>query len=317
MKNSPITEQPVTPDAVRGHWVERMPSSFQPFLRLARADRPVGTWLLLIPCWWGLALGMANQGDLSSVPIYWGGALWYGLLFAIGAFVMRGAGCVYNDIVDQDIDAKVARTANRPLPSGQVTTKQAWAFLAALCFTGLLVLLQFNKMAIFTGLAAILLVAAYPFMKRITWWPQAWLGLTFNWGILVGYVAVAERFDLAMFLLYGAGVCWTIYYDTIYAHQDKEDDQLIGVRSTALRFGEKTTLALVFFAGLTVILTILSGVFSGMGAFFVGAMALASLHFFIQLKGLNYDDADQCLKVFKSNRNVGLLILGALLIGLL
>ena len=163
----------ITPDTMHGHWVERCPARARPFLRLMRVDRPVGTWLLLLPCWWGLALAAKGTG------LAWQTGLGYGVLFGVGAFVMRGAGCVYNDIVDRDIDRQVARTASRPLPSGQVTPKQAWQFLAGLCVIGLIVLVQFNRAAIFTGLAALGLVAAYPFMKRITWWPQVWLGLTF------------------------------------------------------------------------------------------------------------------------------------------
>ena len=282
----------------------------RPYLRLMRVDRPVGTWLLLLPCWWGLVLA-AKATDLA-----WQTGLGYGLLFGVGAFVMRGAGCVYNDIVDRDIDRQVARTASRPLPSGQVTPRQAWLFLGGLCVIGLIVLLQFNRAAIFTGLAALGLVAAYPFMKRITWWPQVWLGLTFNWGVLVGFVAVTGRLEWSAGALYAAGICWTIGYDTIYAHQDKEDDQLIGVRSTALKFGTNTKRWLYLWYGLTLTLVCLAGWLSGLWLPFYAAMMLPGLHFIWQLRRLAIDDPDICLRIFKSNREAGALILTALVLGL-
>ncbi|MBL4618740.1 MAG: 4-hydroxybenzoate octaprenyltransferase, partial [Marinicaulis sp.] len=214
-----------TADTAPGNWVERMPPRAQPYLRLIRADRPIGTWLLLIPCWWGL--GLAAVAGFTGLKLFY-----YGALFAIGAFVMRGAGCAYNDIVDRDIDGQVERTALRPIPSGQISIKQASIFLGVLCFIGLIVLLQFNRTTIFLGLGSLALVAAYPFMKRVTYWPQAWLGLTFNWGALMGFTAASGRLSFGAVAIYAAGIFWTLGYDTIYAHQDKEDDALIGVKST-------------------------------------------------------------------------------------
>ncbi len=302
MTNPSTAQHQATPDAVPGNWVDRAPRAAQPYLRLMRADRPIGTWLLLIPCWWGLALaGATGHGG----PI----SLWYAVLFAIGAYVMRGAGCTYNDIVDQDIDAKVARTALRPLPAGAITTRQAWMLLIALCLIGLAVLLQFNRVAIFTGLAALALVAAYPFMKRITYWPQAWLGLTFNWGALVGFAAAAGALRAETFALYAAGFFWTLGYDTIYAHQDKEDDALIGVKSTALRLGDATRIWIAGFFLATLALFALAGALISAGAaFFIGLLP-AAMHFAWQWRNLDIDDGHNCLTLFKSNRDAGLLLL--------
>ncbi|MEO1136256.1 MAG: 4-hydroxybenzoate octaprenyltransferase [Pseudomonadota bacterium] len=291
-----------TPDAVPGNWVTRAPAFIRPYLRLVRADRPVGTWLLLIPCFWGLALAAA-AGHSSWV------LLWYAALFVIGAFVMRGAGCAYNDIVDRDIDAQVARTASRPIPAGEVSVKQAWALLVALSLTGLVVLLQFNRFTIFLGVASLALVAAYPFMKRITWWPQAWLGLTFNWGALVGYAAVVGELRAEALALYAAGICWTLFYDTIYAHQDVEDDALIGVKSSARRLGEKTKPALWLFVTGVLLLFALAGAVMGASLVYYLALTPAALHFFWQVRGLDIHDGGSCLKIFKSNRDSGLLLL--------
>ncbi len=231
------------------------------------------------------------------------------VLFAIGAFVMRGAGCAYNDIVDRDIDAKVARTALRPIPSGQISLAQAWTFLAALSLTGLVVLLQFNFLTIVIGLSSLVLVAAYPFMKRITYWPQAWLGLTFNWGALVGYAAIAEMLSVAAMMIYVAGIFWTLGYDTIYAHQDTEDDALIGVKSTALKFGAATKGWLTAFYVLTITCFFIAGVFSGFGPVYFLALAPAALHFIWQIKKLEIHNSHNCLTIFKSNREAGLLLL--------
>ena len=222
-------------DSLPQSWVDRAPAAMRPYLRLARYDRPVGFWLLGLPCWMGLVLARTGSG-LGWVDLY------YAILFAIGAIAMRGAGCTYNDIVDQDLDAQVGRTADRPLPAGSVSLKQAWIFLLAQCGVGLIVLVQLPLLAIGVGLGSLVLVAAYPFMKRITWWPQAWLGLTFNWGIPVAYTAAAGTFDLAALALYAGAVFWTLGYDTIYAHQDAEDDALVGVKSTARLFGENLSL---------------------------------------------------------------------------
>ena len=291
-----------TPDAVPGNWVARAPASMRPYLRLARADRPIGTWLLFIPCLWGLSLGAA-AGFGGWISLY------YAILFAIGSFVMRGAGCAYNDIVDRDFDAKVERTALRPIPAGEITVKQAWAFLVALCLTGLLVLLQFNRFTIFLGIASLALVAAYPFMKRVTYWPQAWLGLTFNWGALVGYAALAGTLSPAALAIYAAGIFWTLGYDTIYAHQDKEDDALIGVKSSALKLGPATKRFLVIFYGGAIVGFAAAGAMIGAHAVYYAALAPAAAHFTWQIRRLDTRDPQNCLAVFKSNRDAGLLLM--------
>ena len=296
-------------DADARNWVDRYaPAAAKPYLRLMRADRPIGSWLPLLPCWWGLALGAAADG--ANWPLL----AWQGALFFIGAFVMRGAGCAYNDIVDRDFDAKVERTALRPIPSGQISLRNAWAFLVALCLVGLVVLLQFNPFTIFLGLASLGLVAAYPFMKRITWWPQAWLGLTFNWGALMGYAAVTGKLSISTALLYVAGIFWTLGYDTIYAHQDKEDDALIGVKSSARRLGEKTKPALWLFFGAVIALFAVAGLLESFSAFYFIALAPAALHFTWQARSVDIDAPGSCLAIFKSNREAGLLLLAALLL---
>ena len=291
---------------IRGdHWSQRIaPAALRPYLSLARVDRPIGTWLLLFPCWWSLALAWAASGETPSplLPI----------LFAIGALAMRGAGCTYNDIVDRDIDAKVARTAGRPIPSGRVSLLQAWSFLGLQLLVGLLVLLQLSPFAIALGAASLLLVAAYPFMKRVTYWPQAWLGLTFNWGALLGWAAATGSLGWPPLLLYLAGLAWTLGYDTIYAHQDKEDDALIGVKSTALKFGAATKPWLMLFYGLAWLGMLAAGAAAGLGwPFYVGLAAVA-LHFAWQVRGLDSDDAADCLRRFKSNRFVGWILLAGL-----
>jgi 4-hydroxybenzoate polyprenyltransferase len=291
-----------TPDAAPGNWVERMPAAAQPYLRLIRADRPIGTWLLLIPCWWGLAFAAAAGFAGASL-------LYDAALFAIGAFVMRGAGCTYNDIVDRDIDRQVERTALRPIPSGQISMKQAWIFLAALCLTGLIVLLQFNRTTIFLGFGSLALVAVYPFMKRITYWPQAWLGLTFNWGALMGYAAASGALSVGAVAIYTAGVFWTLGYDTIYAHQDKEDDALIGVKSSALKLGAATKPFLIGFFTITIALFAAAGATINAGPFFFIALLPAAVHFASQIRNLDIHDSHNCLSMFKSNRNAGLLLL--------
>ena len=228
-----MTRPGQVPDAPSGNWVDaRAPQAWKPYLRLARFDRPIGAWLLLFPTWWSQALAEVSIGQ--PFP-----NLWYLLLFWLGAFIMRGAGCTYNDIVDRDYDARVARTAARPIPSGQVSVTQAYVFLAVLCAAGLLVLIQFNAFTIALGASSLLLIAVYPFAKRFTYWPQLVLGLTFKWGALVGWAAVTGSLSWAAFALYAGSVLWTIGYDTIYAHQDKEDDALVGLKSTALRFGRR------------------------------------------------------------------------------
>ncbi len=296
-------------DAVAGNWVDRYaPEGAKPYLRLMRADRPIGTWLLLLPCWQGLALA-ATAVDVSLPQ-----SLFYSALFAIGAFVMRGAGCAYNDIVDRDFDAKVARTALRPVASGQISVARAWMFLIALCLIGLVVLIQLNSYTIFLGLASLALVAAYPFMKRVTWWPQAWLGLTFKRGALMGNAAVKGELSAAALLLYAAGVAWTLGYDTIYAHQDKEDDALVGVKSSARALGRKTVPALVIFYFLAIAFAAAAGVAEGVHGAYFPLLAVPAAHFIWQIRVIDIDDPANCLRVFKTNRDTGFLLLAALLL---
>jgi len=293
-------------DAPRGNWVDTWaPAPTRPYLRMIRADRPIGTWLLLWPCWWSTALAAVAAGD--AVP-----NLWFLALFAVGAFVMRGAGCVYNDIVDQDVDAAVARTRSRPLPSGQVSETAAKIFMLALAFTGFLVLIQFNPFTIVLGIASLGIVAIYPFMKRITHWPQAVLGLAFSWGALMGWAAVFGGLDLAPVLLYMACMAWTIGYDTIYAHQDKEDDALIGLKSTALKFGERTKPWMVLFYGVAIAGIGAAGWLAGAGPVFLVGLALGAAHLGWQIATLDVNDGDNCLKRFRSNRDFGAIIFIAL-----
>lgn len=289
-----------TPDAVPGNWVEAMPGFTRGYLRLARADRPVGTWLLLIPCWWGLALAAA-AGHAGLHLFY------YAALMSIGAFVMRGAGCAYNDIVDRDIDAQVERTALRPIPSGQVSVTRASMFLIALSLIGLVILLQFNRFTIWLGLGSLILVAIYPFMKRVTWWPQAWLGATFNWGVLVG-VATAGTVGVPAIILYVGLGCWTVAYDTIYALQDREDDALIGVKSTARLFGKHAVLYSFCFFILAAALIAAASAMQGAGR--MGAItSLAFLaHATAQVSRLKSKGEGAALAVFKSNVWTGALV---------
>jgi len=308
MTATPTNARPTTdrvPDALPGNWVDRLaPEAAKPYLRLARFDRPIGAWLLLFPAWWGQALAEHSLG--RPYP-----NLWYLVLFLIGAFVMRGAGCTYNDILDRDYDARVARTAARPIPSGQVSVSQAFAFLAALCLVGLLILLQFNLFTIVLGAASLALIAIYPFAKRFTFWPQLVLGLTFKWGALVGWAAVAGSLSLEALLLYAGSVLWTVGYDTIYAHQDKEDDALLGLKSTALRFGDATPRWLAALYAGAVLLWGAAGLLAGARIVFVLTLVLAAAQLAWQVATLDIRDAGNCLARFKSNRLVGwLLFLG-------
>src|SRR6516225_12448001 len=224
-----------------GNWVDTLaPPRSRPYLRLARLDRPIGSWLLLLPCWWSSALAAGLAHDLRRLPLVVA-------LFFVGAFAMRGAGCTWNDITDRDLDAMVERTRSRPIPAGEVSVRAALVFLVAQALIGLLVLLQFNGFAVATGIASLAIVAVYPFMKRITWWPQAVLGLAFSWGALMGFAVILGRIDAAALVLYAGSIAWVIGYDTIYAHQDSEDDALIGIKSTALLFGERTKPMLALF----------------------------------------------------------------------
>lgn len=300
-----MTDHISTPDAVATSWVHRAPGRLQPMLQMMRADRPIGAWLLAIPCFWGLALAGVETGPSVQLILY-------GALMAIGAYVMRSAGCVYNDIVDQDIDAQIARTAARPLPSGRMSTRDAWLLLAGLLVIGLVVLLQFNRLTIFVGASALGLVAAYPFMKRITWWPQAWLGLTFNWGALVGYSAVTGQLSASAITLYIAGIFWTLGYDTIYAHQDREDDALVGVKSTARRLGEGSPIWVRGFYGVTIFLFAVAGVMTSASLMYFLALAPVAWRFWNQTQSLDIKDDHNCLSRFKMNQTNGILLAAAL-----
>lgn len=295
-------------DSLPTSWVDRAPLALRPYLRLARYDRPVGFWLLALPCWMGLMLARIGDG-IAPYDI------WLAFLFAIGAIAMRGAGCTYNDIIDRELDARVARTAERPLAAGTVSLKQAWAFLSGQALVGLIVLVQLPLIAILVGLTALLLVAAYPFMKRITWWPQAWLGLTFNWGIPVAYTAATGRIDAAMIVLYVAAVFWTLGYDTIYAHQDAEDDALVGVKSTARLFGENSQFWVAGFYGANAILVALVIWLSRAEPWIVIPFTLYTAHLFNQVRRLDISDGPRCLDLFKANRTTGLLLVATLLTG--
>jgi 4-hydroxybenzoate polyprenyltransferase len=290
-----------------GNWVDRAaPTWSRPYLRLARLDRPIGSWLLLLPCWWSAGLAAIAAREAFPSP-------WHLLLFFVGAFAMRGAGCTWNDIVDRDLDARVERTRSRPIPSGQVTLAQAAAFLVAQALIGLLVLLQFNRFAIAAGIASLGIVAVYPFMKRITYWPQIVLGLAFSWGALMGWAAAFGRLDAPAFVLYAGSISWVIGYDTIYAHQDREDDALIGIKSTALLFGARTKPMLAIFYGLAVVLIGLAGVLANGGAAFVLGLAAFATHLAWQVERIDIDDPDDCLRRFKSNRDAGLILLAGML----
>ncbi len=288
------------------HWSLRLaPAVARPYLRLVRFDRPIGTWLLLLPCWWSLALAAAATGQPPDFRL--------ALLFAIGALVMRGAGCTVNDLADRDFDARVARTAGRPIPSGQISVRRAVVFLVLQLAAGLMILVQLHPFAILLGVGALPLIFAYPFMKRFTWWPQAWLGLTFNWGALMGWAAVTGGLDWPPVLLYAAGIFWTLGYDTIYAHQDKEDDALIGVKSSALRLGTRTRPALAVFYAAATVLMAAAGLAAGLGWAYLLALAVVAGLFVWQVAGLDIDDPDDCLRRFKSNRHAGLVLLAGLL----
>lgn len=294
-------------DISRDNWVDRfLPRAARPYARLMRIDRPIGTWLVLLPGWWSLAL--ATNPGMYPAP-------WYILLFGVGAVVMRGAGCVVNDIFDRDFDARVARTADRPVASGSVSVMQALVFLAVLSSIGLAILLQFNWFAVAVGAVSLALVVPYPLMKRITWWPQAWLGLTFNWGALLGWAVVRGELDPAAFVLYGAGFFWTLGYDTIYAHQDKEDDALVGVRSTARLFGRHSRAWIAAFHVACIALLALTGVMTHLAWPWWIALALTAAHFAWQTATIDFDDPKDCLAKFRSNRDVGLILFAGFIAG--
>jgi len=292
-------------DAPPANWVDRYAPAFaRPYMKLARLDRPIGTWLLLLPCLWSIALAADDWPDVRLM-----------VLFAIGSVVMRGAGCTYNDIVDRDIDGRVARTALRPIPSGAVSLAQAFAFLGFQLLVGLAILLSLSTTAIELGFASVLLIAIYPWMKRITYWPQIVLGLVFNWGVLMGYAAVRDGLSLASVLLYLGAIGWTIGYDTIYAHQDKDDDALIGVKSSALKLGEATRRWLWGFYGAMVLGLVLSGLAGHMGGIYFVGVAAATAHLVWQTWTLEINNGTRCLMLFRSNRDFGLIVFAAIVAG--
>jgi 4-hydroxybenzoate polyprenyltransferase len=290
-----------------GNWVDsHAPVWMRPYLRLSRFDRPIGWWLLLLPCWWSAALAAGQAGDLRRLPAHL-------VLFLIGAIVMRGVGCTWNDITDRDLDGSVERTRSRPIPSGQVSVARAAAFLVLQALIGLAVLLQFNGFAVGTGLASLAVVTVYPFMKRITYWPQVVLGLAFSWGALMGFAAEFGRLDAAAVALYLGAIAWVIFYDTIYAHQDREDDVLIGIKSTARLFGARTRVALAGFGALAVLLIGVALALAGAGPLAYAGLAGLAAHLVWQLSALAIDDPGKCLRLFKANRDAGLILFAGLL----
>jgi 4-hydroxybenzoate polyprenyltransferase len=291
-----------------GNWVDHSaPGWLKPYLRLTRLDRPIGWWLLLLPCWWSSAMAAVASGA-------WGPSPWHIFLLLVGAIVMRGAGCTWNDLVDRDIDAKVERTRSRPIPSGQVSARAALIFLVAQALVGLLVLVQFNRFAIMVGIASLAVVAIYPFMKRVTYWPQIFLGLAFSWGALMGWAGARGALELPAFLLYAGSIAWVIHYDTIYAHQDREDDALVGLKSTALLFAENTKPALMVFSTAAVVLIGLAGYFANAGVVFALGLAAFAAHLVWQIRTINIADPVSCLKIFRSNRDAGLILFAAQLL---
>jgi 4-hydroxybenzoate polyprenyltransferase len=284
-----------------------LPVSFRPYLLLMRLDRPIGTWLLLIPGLWAIALATPHHSTFLQ-------GLWFGILFSMGAVVMRGAGCVINDLWDRDIDRMVERTRARPLASGQITPRQAIIFLAGLLFIGLIILLQMNVVTILLGLLTLPLIITYPLMKRITWWPQFFLGLTFNFGALMGWTAVTGNITAAPLLLYSAGIFWTLGYDTIYAHMDRDDDALIGVKSTARRLGSATKPALWTFYSATTILLGLAALQTGFSISLIIGMIMIVGAFISQIERLDIKNPAQCLRLFKFNRDQGFLILAVFIL---
>ena len=310
MSEASETPEGQVADAVRGNWVDRLaPPATRPYLRLSRADRPIGTWLLLLPCWWGLFLAAGAGGNGLALA-----DLWLFVGSAIGAFLMRGAGCTWNDITDRHIDGAVARTRSRPIPSGQVSVKQALIWLVAQAVMAFAVLLTFNIDAIVLGIASLVTVAVYPFAKRFTWWPQVFLGLAFNWGALLLWTAQSGRLGWPAVLLYLGGISWTLFYDTIYAHQDREDDALIGVKSTARLFADNTAIWLRGFLILTMALMAAAALMalatakaSGLALAVLGVGGMG-LHMLWQLQRLDINDADTCLRLFRANRDTGLIV---------
>ncbi len=291
-----------------GNWVDHFAAPWlRPYLRLARADRPIGSWLLLLPCWWSAALAAVHAGEPTP-------NISHLLLFAVGAVAMRGAGCTWNDLVDRDIDALVERTRSRPIPSGQVSVASATTFLVLQALVGFAVLVSFNRFAIAVGVASLAIIAAYPFMKRITWWPQITLGLAFSWGALIGWAAAFGRLDKPALLLYAGSIAWVVGYDTIYAHQDRDDDALVGIKSTARLFGERTKPMLAGFYALAVVLIAAALIGAGAGLYsFIGLIFFAA-HLAWQILSLDVNDPARCLALFKSNRDAGLILFAGLVL---
>jgi 4-hydroxybenzoate polyprenyltransferase len=291
-------------DALPTHWVAHLPRRARPYAQLMRLDRPIGIWLLFWPSVFGLVLGATAQ---DRVFADWRD-FYYIVLFGLGAIVMRGAGCAFNDIVDRKFDAEVARTRGRPIPSGRVSVRAASLFLVALCLIGLAILVQLNRFAVILGAASLALVAAYPFMKRITWWPQAWLGLTFNWGALLGFAAETGSLAAPGLMLYAGLVFWTLGYDTIYALQDMDDDELIGVKSTARLFGARAGLWVGRFYVIAFALVLAAGYAAHAGWLFTPLMLLAGAHLYWQVKRLDVKDGAGALVLFRANHQTGALI---------
>jgi 4-hydroxybenzoate polyprenyltransferase len=304
-----MPEAEAVSDAKPGNWVDDLAPAFsRPFLRLSRADRPIGTWLLYIPCLWGVALAAMHSGYRS-----WD--LWLAISCGVGAFLMRGAGCTWNDITDRDFDAQVARTRSRPLPSGQVSVRGAVVWMGVQALIAALILFSYNPFTIALGIASLALVVIYPFAKRFTWWPQVFLGLAFNWGALLGFAAHSGHIDGSALALYAAGIAWTLFYDTIYAHQDKEDDALIGVKSTARLFGAQSRAWLWGFAGLTLVLLVLAVALAlppgaGIAPLMTALLGIWAMgwHMAWMMRRLDLDDAASCLWAFRANRDTGLLV---------
>ncbi|MFM7083766.1 MAG: 4-hydroxybenzoate octaprenyltransferase [Hyphomicrobium sp.] len=296
-------------DAPQNNWVDNYtPKSWHPYLRLMRLDRPIGTWLLLYPCWWSVLLANMIPPRMETTTL-----VWLLLLFAGGAVTMRGAGCAYNDFIDRDFDAKVTRTANRPIASGQISHKQTVILIFVLSMIGLGILLQLNQFSIILGASSTLLVLVYPFMKRVTNWPQLFLGLVFNWGALLGWSAVKGDLSVSAFALYVGAVLWTIGYDTIYAHQDAKDDVMLNLKSTALRFGEKSATWVGGFYFVAVVCWGIAGLLADAQSVFFLSLLLVGLQFVWQVFSFDPKDPAKCLQCFRSNKYVG----AALFIGLL
>ncbi|GGL33242.1 4-hydroxybenzoate octaprenyltransferase [Caulobacter rhizosphaerae] len=299
----------ILPDAAAGNWVDRhAPPALRPWLKLGRFDRPAGIWLLMLPGWQGIALAAAGQGQWPNP--------WLLIAFFVGAALMRAAGCAFNDIVDRDFDAQVSRTAMRPIPAGLISVKQAWAFVIGCCLVSFGILVCLGWLAIGLGVASLALVAAYPFMKRITWWPQAWLGLTFNWGALLGYAAATHTLSWAAALLYASGLFWTLGYDTIYAIQDIEDDALAGVKSSTRRLGAHVQKGVLAFYIACFVLVIAAAWVGGLGPLFLPLAALVAVHLSRQAARVRIDDPAGALALFKSNAQVGFVLFLALAAGM-